>query len=962
MADDAGALLVRAGLIADRALSAARNLQRTAGGTLGEHLVAGGSVSDEALTEFYRSRLMVPQVSPTTLAKLPDRVVELLPPDMAVEFRAVPVALDKDGNLTVAMSDPSDRHAVDEIGFFTGKYVVRAVATQMQIAWCLAHYYDYVTELGERLMQPAPVQSLLSRPSAGPAVKIAPAPAAAPASAAAAPAPIAKPAAAPVVAAPPAAAPIARVKGDTAKVDAARHRVLVPATVPPPIEPRPGPEALDRSGPLSSDTPEQVEIVIDADAPDPDAFAPEAPIAPAPATAKPAAPANPFSLLDPTSDPFADQRGAGASTVVVSPEATRPQRVRPAAPDPPELAARAGELQSHDARDRRVDAPSVTIEINLGEDEPSEDSEPIALQPKRPAAAAPPPVLLVVDDGNTSQPEALADGDGPGDAELAEPTQPGRMQPSVAGDHLETEPAIIVDTLPEMDSKPILLEHLRRGEPPPAEAPVEAAIQDEPSGPVLLLQRKKGVLPRRDKRTVIGLGALGPIPMSGEPPLAELRAPTEAPPAVRRPTTLSPPVPKEPARRAATEDDAVPSEVMGDEQVITRPVRPEERPSVDDGWGETTDGFVYGPPGTTIPPPFVGATEAIEDAPSGQIPISTGHGLALKGPAHEPLTMMPTGPTGPMSPSAMAAFAAVPTLVVPTHAGPLDVAFADDPTITTPAPAAATGAFGDMPTITGPAPAPARRSVFEAEPEPVSAAEPVLVAASGSEPVSDPVPVPMGESHTARGHAAPSAGALPSEGRVTAPTASPVDETRAHVAPPPPRQYARATTSPESAAMAKQLEEASLALVDLLRGLDQARTRDQVIALLLDFVATSHHRAAFLAVKASEMTAFMQSPAAPPGAAHAHLDLTQSSTFADVVGTRLPYRGPIGDEPSQGLVRAMFGSIADEMLAVPVAVRERVVGIVYADGRYRHSFDEHVTVGGRAAGIALERILKARRH
>ena len=64
---------------------------------------------------------------------------------MAIELRAIPVSLDDDNNLTVAMSDPSDRHAVDEIAFFTGAYVVRAVATQMQIAWCLAHYYGHVT-------------------------------------------------------------------------------------------------------------------------------------------------------------------------------------------------------------------------------------------------------------------------------------------------------------------------------------------------------------------------------------------------------------------------------------------------------------------------------------------------------------------------------------------------------------------------------------------------------------------------------------------------------------------------------------------------------------------------------------------------------------------------------------------------------------------------------------------------
>ncbi len=93
-------------------------------------------------------------MNPNTLARLSPKVVAAIPSDMAIELRAIPVSLDGDNNLTVAMSDPSDRHAVDEISFFTGTYVVRAVATQMQIAWCLAHYYGHVTQLGARLMQP----------------------------------------------------------------------------------------------------------------------------------------------------------------------------------------------------------------------------------------------------------------------------------------------------------------------------------------------------------------------------------------------------------------------------------------------------------------------------------------------------------------------------------------------------------------------------------------------------------------------------------------------------------------------------------------------------------------------------------------------------------------------------------------------------------------------------------------
>jgi len=150
--DDAGSLLVRAGLIEVNQLGAAKETCAQDGGTIAEHLVLGGHVDDEELTEFYSETLMVPRVNASALTKIPDRLLELIPKDMAAEFRVVPVSLDAEQNLTLAMSDPSQTRAADEIGFFTGAYVVRAVATQAQIAWCLAHYYGHVTPLGESLV------------------------------------------------------------------------------------------------------------------------------------------------------------------------------------------------------------------------------------------------------------------------------------------------------------------------------------------------------------------------------------------------------------------------------------------------------------------------------------------------------------------------------------------------------------------------------------------------------------------------------------------------------------------------------------------------------------------------------------------------------------------------------------------------------------------------------------------
>src|SRR5215470_2330668 len=85
VADDAGALMVRSGLVTANALDDARARVASIGGTLGEQLVTSGSITDDALTDFYRSRLLVPQVNPNTLARLTSKIVSLLPGDLAIE-------------------------------------------------------------------------------------------------------------------------------------------------------------------------------------------------------------------------------------------------------------------------------------------------------------------------------------------------------------------------------------------------------------------------------------------------------------------------------------------------------------------------------------------------------------------------------------------------------------------------------------------------------------------------------------------------------------------------------------------------------------------------------------------------------------------------------------------------------------------------------------------------------------
>ena len=56
-----------------------------------------------------------------------------------------------------------------------------------------------------------------------------------------------------------------------------------------------------------------------------------------------------------------------------------------------------------------------------------------------------------------------------------------------------------------------------------------------------------------------------------------------------------------------------------------------------------------------------------------------------------------------------------------------------------------------------------------------------------------------------------------------------------------------------------------------------------------------------------------------------------------------------------------LGACPAEILLVPVTVRERVVGVLFGEHRQRHTFDDQLALAARAAGMALERILRARR-
>jgi hypothetical protein len=157
LTDNAGPLLFRAGLITREQLTAAYEAQRRKPGrTLVEQLVASGVVDEDKLCRFFHERLLVPIIGARELARPSRRALRLVPREVALEFRCVPLQIDEHKNLALAMTDPSDTHAVDELSFMTGMTVFRVAAPASAIAWALHDLYGVTTPLADAPTPAAP--------------------------------------------------------------------------------------------------------------------------------------------------------------------------------------------------------------------------------------------------------------------------------------------------------------------------------------------------------------------------------------------------------------------------------------------------------------------------------------------------------------------------------------------------------------------------------------------------------------------------------------------------------------------------------------------------------------------------------------------------------------------------------------------------------------------------------------
>jgi len=137
--------LLEANLISQDDLNKALDLQKKDGGSLGLCLVRSGAISDVAYAEFLGKVYNLPVVNLERLDIARD-VVSLIPAEVATKFQVLP--LKREGRiLTIAMANPSNIFAIDDIKFITGLDVQPVVCGEASIKKAIDAHYDSADSL-----------------------------------------------------------------------------------------------------------------------------------------------------------------------------------------------------------------------------------------------------------------------------------------------------------------------------------------------------------------------------------------------------------------------------------------------------------------------------------------------------------------------------------------------------------------------------------------------------------------------------------------------------------------------------------------------------------------------------------------------------------------------------------------------------------------------------------------------
>lgn len=145
-----GELLVKENVITPVQLKNALEAQRGSGARLGHELARLGYIEENELTSFLSKQYGVPSVNLDSI-EIPQEVLKLVSRDVVTRHQVIPI--NKTGNtLMVAMADPSNMYAIDDIKFGTNLNIDVVVASEQHISEAIEKYYSSEVSFDEVMM------------------------------------------------------------------------------------------------------------------------------------------------------------------------------------------------------------------------------------------------------------------------------------------------------------------------------------------------------------------------------------------------------------------------------------------------------------------------------------------------------------------------------------------------------------------------------------------------------------------------------------------------------------------------------------------------------------------------------------------------------------------------------------------------------------------------------------------
>jgi type IV pilus assembly protein PilB len=153
MAVRIGELLLKEKLITAEQLQQALTQQKANGGKLGHNLIKMGFVKEEQVTALLSKQYGVPAINLAQF-KIDPTIVKLIPAETARKYQIIPLSR-SGSSLTIAMTDPTNVFAMDDIKFMTGYTVEPVVASEVALTDAIEQYYPSAKTAAQKTGKPA---------------------------------------------------------------------------------------------------------------------------------------------------------------------------------------------------------------------------------------------------------------------------------------------------------------------------------------------------------------------------------------------------------------------------------------------------------------------------------------------------------------------------------------------------------------------------------------------------------------------------------------------------------------------------------------------------------------------------------------------------------------------------------------------------------------------------------------